>query len=241
VKLFVGMIMVVLAIAAVTLGMTTLAYSKRAQDVTAQLDRAQNELRELRGFRRPTPLRWEDSLREFIALEEVPAPRFRGGNPPWTRRSQPQGGAPATGIFEGRERRRQALDVWFQQNIAALEERARTAKTKEAADVATQIAAELAKLNALRAKWDDVRQMPDDSRHEAALQLHAATSAVLASLQALATRDRQLELADLARAMGYTDEKAIQTFVASVAGIYSQTRYNPGAALTNLSAAPPAP
>jgi hypothetical protein len=233
------MIMVVLAIAVVTLGMTTLAYSKRAQDVTAQLDRAQIELRELRGFRRPTPLRWEDSLREYIALQEVPAPRFRGGNPQWAGRPRAEDSTRMAGMMEARERRRQAIDSWFQQKIAALEERAHAAKTQDEADIATQIAAQLAKLNALRPKWDDVRQLPDDTRREAAIKLHAETVAVLAQIQALAERDRQLGLASLARAMGQTDDKAIEAFVSNVTGLYEQTRYNPGLALTNLATNPP--
>jgi ribosomal protein L16 Arg81 hydroxylase len=241
VKLFVGLLLAVLAIAVVTLGMTTLAYSKRAQDISAQLDRAQIELRELRGFRRRTPLTWEDGLREFIALQEVPAPRFRGGNSPRASRPRPDDAARMGGFLEQRERRQQALDSWFQENIATLRDRARTATTKESADLATQIAEELAKLNALRPKWTEIRQTPEDLRREAAQQLYAETAVVLTSLQALAARERQLELANLARSLGLTEEESIQRFVDTVAGIYNQSRYNPGQALTNFTATTPAP
>src|SRR5437867_10533321 len=123
-KLFPGILMAVLAIAVVTLGMTTLAYSKRAQDVSTQLDRARDELRELRGFRRRTPLSWEDSLREFAGEREVPYARFRGWNAPMPGRF--------AGFTEERDRRRQALDRWFEQTIADLNQRAQSADSKEA-------------------------------------------------------------------------------------------------------------
>lgn len=240
-KLLTGIILAVLAIAVVSLAMTTLAYSKRAQDVTAQLQRAQDELRELRGFRRRTPVSWEDSLRIFAGQQELPYPRFRGISPTWAGQLRRDDGGRPSMMFEQRERRRQALDTWFQQTGAALEQRARTADFKETAEVASQIATELAKLNALRPKWDEVRQMSEDLRRDAAQQLHAETSAVLASLQTLATRDRQIRLGDLARAMGQTDAKVIEAFIANVTGVYDESNYNPGRVLTNTSVNPPVP
>ncbi len=219
------------AIAVVALGMTTLAYSKHAQDVTAQLERAQNELRELRGFRRRTPVSWEDSLRVFAGQQELPYPRFRGVSPSWAVGHRRDDGG----------RRRQAIDTWFQQSIAALDERARTTESKDAADVATQIVAALTKLNGLRTKWDDVRQMPEEVRRGVAQQLDNETVAVLSTLRDLSERDRQIRLADLARAMGHTDEQSIQNFIHRVTGAYDDSHYNPGRALADANLNPPSP
>ena len=233
--------MVGLAIVVVALGMTTLAYSKHAQDVMAQLERAQNELRELRGFRRRAPVSWEDSLRVFAGQQELPYPRFRGISPSWAVRPRPDDGGRSSMIFEQRERRRQAIDTWFQQTIATLDQRARTTESKEAADVATQIAAALAKLNGLRTKWDDVRQMPEEARRDLARQLDNETVAVLSTLRDLSKRDRQIRIADLARAMGHTDEQAIQNFIHSVTGAYDDSHFNPGRALVEADLNPPSP
>lgn len=233
--------MVGLAIAVVALGMTTLAYSKRAQDLTAQLERAQNELRELRGFRRRMPVSWEDSLRAFAGQQELPYPRFRGISPSWTMQPRRDDGGRSSMMFEQRERRRQAIDTWFQQTIAALDQRARTTESKDAADVTTQIAAALTKLNGLRTKWDDVRQMPEEVRRGVAQQLDNETVAVLSALRDLSERDRQIRLANLARAMGHTDEDAIQNFIHSVTGAYDDSHYNPGRALSDANLNPPPP
>ena len=238
-KLLSGIILVVLAIAVVTFGMTTLAFSKRAEDVTAQLERARSELRELRGRGRPLPLRWEDSLREFAGQQTVPYLQLRGVGALSLERSRQEDPARFTQVMEQREYRRQATDAWFQKTIATLEERARTTPSKDAAEVATEIASALAKLNDLRPRWDAVRQLTEDERRVAAQRLHAETSAVLATLKNLRERDRQIRLVDLARTLGYTDAAAISSFVNGVTSLDQDTDYNPGRALGDGHANPP--
>jgi hypothetical protein len=244
VRLFTGIVVVVLLVALVSLGMTTLAYYKRANDTALQLDRARAEVQELRGRGPRVPISWEDSLREFAGRQELPYPRFWrfGTLPPAVRtRSRSDDGGRFGGLADMRERRRRAFESWFEQTITALNERANVAKSKEVADMSTRLAAALGKLNDLRPRWDEVRQMPDDSRREAAQRLYGETSAVLASVRELAAHDRQLRLAELARTMGQTNEQAVGTFLDSVAGIYDATRYNPGEALTDANLNPPAP
>jgi len=229
---------VVLLVALVGLGMATLAYSKRANDAAAQLERVRTELQELRGRGPRVPMSWEESLREFAGQDEVPYSRFRGfGAWPMGRSRSEDGGR----FAEMREQRRHAIELWFQTTIAALNERSRMTPSKEAADNSAQIAATLEKLNDLRPRWDGVRQMSDDTRREAAQRLHRETSAVLAALRELGARDRQLRLTDLARTMGQTNEQAVGTFLDSVAGIYEATSYHPGRVLTNISVSPPVP
>jgi hypothetical protein len=239
-KLITGIILVALVIAVVSLGMTTLAFSKRAADATAQLDRARIDLQELRGRGRRVPMTWEDSLREFAGQQEVPYPQFRGFDGP-PMRPRLEDGRRYGMMTEQRERRRQAIELWFQQTIAALDERARTATAKEVADVAAQLSATLFKLNALRPRWDEVRQMSDETRREGAQRLYVETSAVLATLLELSARDRQLRLADFARSLGQTDEMAIEAFVAGVIGVYGESHYNPGRSLTNANVNSPVP
>jgi hypothetical protein len=187
------------------------------------------------------PTSWEDSLREFAGRAEVPYPRFRGFGGLWPGRPRPEGGGSFAGMFEMRGRRRQVFELWFQQTIDGLNERARTATSKDVADVSTQLAAALGKLSDLRPRWDEIRQMPEDSRRDAAQRLYVETSAVLASVRELAARDRQLRLAELARTMGQTNDQAVGTFLDSIAGIYDATSYNPGQALTSTNLNSPTP
>jgi len=231
VKLLSGILLVVLAIAVVTLGMTTLAFSKRSEDVTAQLARATGELRELRRRGRPVPLTWEDSLREFAAQQTVPYFRLRASAALPPERSSQEDSARNAQVMEQRERRRQLLDAWFQETIAALEDRARNAPSKDAAEVAIQISRALAKLNDLRPRWSEIRQLPDGDRRAAAQRLYVDTSAVLVTLKNLRERDRQIRLVDLARTLGYTNDHAISVFVNGVTGLDQEIDYNPGRAL----------
>jgi hypothetical protein len=241
VRLFTGIILVVLLVLLVSLGMTTLAYYKRATETALQLERARAELQELRGRGRRVPMFWEDSLREFAGQAEVPYPRFRGFGGVSTGRPRSEDGGRFAGMFEMRERRRQAFELWFQQTIDTLNERARTATSKDVADVSTQLAAALGKLNDMRPRWDEVRQLPEDSRRDAAQRLYVETSAVLASVREWAARDRQLRLAELARTMGQTNDQAVGTFLDSIASIYDATSYNPGQALTSANLNSPTP
>jgi hypothetical protein len=240
VKLFSGIMLVVLAIAVVTLGMTTLAFSKRSEDLTAQLERARTELQEMRGRGPRVPLSWEESLREFAGQQTVPYVQVRGFGALSPERAQMVDPARFARIMEERDRRRQAMDAWFQKTIAALEARARTASSNDVAEVADQLAGTLAKLDDLRPKWAAIRQLSDDERRVAAQRLYAETSAVLTTLKSLRDRDRQIRLAALAHALGYTGESAVTAFVNSVTGVDQSIDYNPGRALNELDSTPPA-
>ena len=222
-----------LAIAVVTLGMTTLAFSKRSEDVTVQLERTNNELRELRRRGRPVPVTWEDSLREFVAQQAVPYMQLRGISATSPGRSRRDDSARLAQAMEQRERRRQAIDVWFQDTIATLDERSRNARSKDAAEVATQISSTLTKLNDLRPRWYAIRQLPEGERRVAAHQLNTETDAVLTALEELRERDRQIRLVDLARTLGHNDDRSISNFVNQVTALDQDTDYNPGRALAD--------
>jgi hypothetical protein len=141
-------------------------------------------------------------------------------------------------IVEQREQRRKQADEWFQNQIEQLDGRAQAAPTQQEAELANQIADTLAKLNDLRAQWAAVRELPEDERRAASQQLQAETRDAYRTLNNLRDSDRQLQLENLARTLGYNDKNTIQGFVENVTGIYKNTEYNPGRALGGWGGGP---
>jgi vacuolar-type H+-ATPase subunit I/STV1 len=131
-------------------------------------------------------------------------------------------------MIEQREQRRKQMDEWYRDQLAKLDERAQSAQSQQEAELANQIADTLAKLNELRDQWRALRDMPEDQRREAADQLQAQTRDAYRTLNELRELDRQVQLGNLARSIGYTDADAIQAFVDNITGIYQNTRYTIG-------------
>jgi hypothetical protein len=216
--------------------MTTLAFSKQAREASAQLQQVRSELRELQVRGRRAPLSWEESLRDILGQQNAPTMGWRGGFGPGFRRSESGQWARFQQFAEARERRRQATDRWFQQTCAALEQRARQATSPEEAAVASEILQTLTRLKALRAQWESIRGFVEDERRAAAEQLHRETTEAMNRLRELRERDRQIQLAELARSIGLGDGPAVEDFVRRVTGIYERTEYNPARA-TNAAPA----
>jgi hypothetical protein len=232
-KMFSFLSLAAAAILIVSLGMTTLAFSKQSRDVTAQLERARSELRDLRMRGRGAPLTWDESLRDILGQQNAPTPGWRGGFGRFG-----QGDRMRFQQFaEARERRRQATELWFRETTASLDERARQAASPEAATVASEISGTLARLNELRVQWDSIRGFAEDDRRAAAEQLHRETTEAMNRLRELRERDRQLQLAELARSVGLTNEPAVQDFVSRVTGLYQRTEYNPAVSTNRAPAA----
>jgi hypothetical protein len=142
----------------------------------------------------------------------------------WLERLREEDPARYQQIQEERERRRQVIDEWFQQKLAALDERIQNATSREEAELADQIAATLARANELRAQWAALRDLPDDQRRAAAEQLQQETRATFRRLNELREQDRQLQLTQLARALGADPNH----FVETVTSIYRNTDFIPG-------------
>lgn len=237
-KMFSFLSLAAAGILIVSLGMTTLAFSKRAREVSAQLEQTRGELRELRVRGRRAPLTWEESLRDILGQQNAPAPSWRGGFGPGFGRFGPgQGERVRFQLFaEARERRRQATDRWFEETCAALEQRARQAASPDETAVASEILRTLTQLKELRVQWESIRGFPEDDRRSAAEQLHRETAKAMNQLRELRERDRQIQLAGLARSIGLSEEAAVRDFVGRVTEIYRSTEYNPAAATNAVPA-----
>jgi vacuolar-type H+-ATPase subunit I/STV1 len=130
-------------------------------------------------------------------------------------------------IVAERDQRRKAMEQWFHDRVTALDQRAQSAPTQAEAELATQIADNLTKLNDLRQQWQSLRGLPDDEREVAIQQLHAESRDVYQNLRTLSQQDRQLQLQQLAQSAGYTSASDIQKFITAVGDIYQSTDYAP--------------
>ncbi len=128
-------------------------------------------------------------------------------------------------IFQQREQRRKAADQLLQDTVDQLDQRAQSAPTQTEAELATQIADTLAKLNDLRQQWNTLRSLPEDERTAQVQQLQAQTRETERTLRDLSQQDRAMQLENYARSLGVTDENGIQNFVTGIGSIYSNTNY----------------
>lgn len=227
-----------LAILAVTLGITTFSFSKRAQESSAQLAEAQSEL-----SRRPAgpSSNSDDKLRELLNQQEEanrklreeigrlkaspakepktetspdPTP-VRGAGGAWMDRLRQEDPERYKQIMEQREQRRKAADKWFQDQIAVLDQTAQTAGSQDEAEIASQIADTLAKLNDLRSQWAAVRELPQDQREEATQQLQSDTRTAYKTLNDLRTNFQDLQFGKVLAEAGVSP-KVIQDTVAQI-------------------------
>ena len=143
----------------------------------------------------------------------------------WLDRIRQEAPARYKQIVEQREQRRKAVDQWYQDTIDQLDQRAASAPTQQEAELATQIADTLAKLNDLRQQWEALRNLPDDQRQAQIPELAAQTRQLESQLRDLSQQDRTLQLQKYAQSLGVTDQSGLQDFVNSVSTIYSNTSY----------------
>lgn len=130
-------------------------------------------------------------------------------------------------IVAQREQRRKQMEQWYQDQLAALDQRAQTAPTKEEVDLATQISDTLAKIQQLRESWRAVRDLPEDQRDAAIEQLRTEQRDAYQTLNDLRERDRQFQLQQLAAQVGYRDAGSMAQFADAVQQIYKNTEYSP--------------
>ena len=232
----------VLAILAVSLGITAFMISKRADDISAQLVEAQNEFDKLKSGHTGAAST-DDGLRELLTQQEQanqklraeiarlktnttaasnsktePTPEdrpARGGGASWMERLQRDDPERYKQIVEQRDQRRKAADKWFQDQISALDQTAQTAASQDEAEIASQIADTLAKLNDLRTQWAAIRELPQDQRDEAAQQLQSDTRNAYKSLNDLRTNYQDIQFGKVLADAGVSP-KAIQETVAEI-------------------------
>ncbi len=126
-------------------------------------------------------------------------------------------------IQQQREQRRQGVDERFRDQMTRLDERLETVESQEEAELVVQIADSVAKLDELRAQWQQLRGLPEEERRAAAPQLMAESRDAYETLSNLRARDRQLQLQQLAADIGYRDAGGTTEFVDAVQRIYTET------------------
>lgn len=176
-------------------------------------------------------LRAELEQRPQPASTAIPAP-----SPPTTSPAQPAPG-PGSWLDQLRqqdperyqriqaaiEQRRQAAAQWFDEQYQRLDQRLQSAVTASEADLVMQIADQLQRLEELGQRWWHLRELPEDQRRQAAESLREETRETMQTLQQLMQQDRQLQLQQLARQIGYRDDTAVNQFVESVDAIIRDT------------------
>lgn len=176
-------------------------------------------------------LRAELEQRPQPASTAIPAP-----SPPTTSPAQPAHG-PRSWLDQLRqqdperyqriqaamEQRRQAAAQWFDEQYQRLDQRLQSAVTASEADLVMQIADQLQRLEELGQRWWQLRELPEDQRRQAAESLREETRETMQTLQQLMQQDRQLQLQQLARQIGYRDDTAVNQFVESVDAIIRDT------------------
>ena len=124
-------------------------------------------------------------------------------------------------IVQQREQRRKAADQSFQDTMDQLDQRAQSAPTQTEAELATQIADTLAKLNDLRQQRNALRSLPEDERTAQMQQLQAQTRETERTLHILSEQDRILQLQNYGQELNLPDSD----FVSRIKDIYSNTNY----------------
>jgi len=151
----------------------------------------------------------------------------RGGGPgsAWLDRLRQEDPARYKQIVEQREQRRKAAEQWYQDTVNQLDQRAASAPTQQEAELATQIADTLSKLNDLRQQWQALRDLPEDQRQAQMADLATQTRQLERQLRDLSQQDRTQQLQNYANSLGIADETGQQDFANGISGIYSNTNY----------------
>ena len=181
--------------------------------------------------------------RELAALREtaaapVPAPApvapgtptaaaAAGDRATWLERLRVEDPARYEQIQREREERRQRVEAMVRDELARLDDRLQVARSQEEADLVNQLAAAVARLDELRARWQQLRELPEEERRAASAELIPESRAAYETLADLRARDRQMRLEQLASDIGYQDQQGATEFVDAVQRIYDETDVSP--------------
>jgi hypothetical protein len=126
-------------------------------------------------------------------------------------------------LQETQEQRRKQAEAQFQQQLARLQERRQKATTPEEIAHLDALAATMAKLQAIGQGWETVRSLSGEERSQQVRQLAEESAATYQSYNELKTKDRQLQLQQLAAQVGYRDAAQAEEFTAAIQRIYQET------------------
>ena len=128
-------------------------------------------------------------------------------------------------VAEREQRRKEATD-WYEATQSQLAAQAQAAATPDAAELATQIATTLSKLNDLRQQIQAARELPADQQQVQLAQLMPELQTTMQDMSQLREQARTQQYQQLATQLGLTGEKA-QTLVTSIPQILQNTQYTP--------------
>ncbi len=154
-----------------------------------------------------------------------PAARERQGS--WLERLKTEDPKRYAMIQEGMEERRRRSAQFFSDQLDRLDDRYRVAETREEIQLLEQIADALVVLDELRQQWITLRKLPREERREQARELGTASMEAYTTLVRLRAEDRQLQLDQLARQIGYQDKEETAAFVKALEQIFDETDTNP--------------
>jgi hypothetical protein len=141
----------------------------------------------------------------------------------WLERMRAEDPERAKQVEEAREKFRQQVAEQFRETMEKLDARIRAAKTQEEADLLTQMSQSMVKMSELQNAWQQIAQLPAEQRGDAFRQLAEDSRAIYEQLSALRSKDRDLQLQQLAVQSGYTDPQQAAQFVNAVKNIYKET------------------
>ena len=126
-------------------------------------------------------------------------------------------------IQEDRERRRQYVEGLVRDQLTRLDQRLQMAQSQEEVNLISQISDTVGQLNDLRQQWQDIRELPDDQRHQKFEELATTTREAYQNLSTLRAQDRQMQLQQLAAQVGYSSATDQAQFAKAIQQIYQET------------------
>ena len=162
---------------------------------------------------------------ETNALAAAGSSGDRGGQ--WLERLRTEDPERYKQMQEAREQRRQQVSEYFDSQLDRLDQRYQAAGSQDEADLVAEISTTLGKLDELRQRWQEVRQLPEEERRAQARELGRESHQTWQKLVELRTRDRELQLKQFAAQIGYADPSTSGQIVDQLQQIYRETETNP--------------
>ena len=198
------------------------------QKLLAEETAANAKLRkEIARLKNP-PTAWATNALPVAAAgsTNVPAGSRWGGGNAWMERIQREDPERYKQIMADREQRRKEATDWYDNTQGQLAAQAQAAATPDEAEVATQIANTLSKLNDLRQQIQAARELPADQQQAQLAQLMPELQTAMQDMSQLREQDRTLQYQKLATQLGLTGDKA-QTLVTAIPQIIQATQFTP--------------
>lgn len=152
---------------------------------------------------------------------------FRGQANAWMERLKTEDPERYQRMVQSREERQKAADKALQDQVTSLAQRAQATTNPTEADLITQIATTLDKINQLRQDRAAVANLPEDQQQAKTQEIHDQMQTAFQDLNNLRQQDQTLQMQKLAQSLGLPDSK-IPLLVDGVNNIQKNTQYPTG-------------